>query len=132
MELALNLVWAMLAAVMIRLWVGHAKREGANRLGQCIALALILSILFPVISVTDDLQLLQNPAESDIYNPCTRRDHAVASQYSTCSAGAALPSPVFAGQPFGFLSLPIPSIPALTAVDNPALTAFHDRPPPVA
>ena len=66
MELVLNFVWTMLAALLFGLWLRHAAREGAGRRTQLVALAAIILFLFPAISVTDDLMLAQNPAETDL------------------------------------------------------------------
>src|SRR5579864_800407 len=69
MELTLNLVWAMIAAASYALLfrrlsncdAGNAR--GLSR-GQCIvALTCFLAILFPVISLTDDLHQMQATAE---------------------------------------------------------------------
>ena len=72
MELVLNLAWAFLASIMVGLWLRLAVRTGVNLRMQFVALAVLLLILFPVISVTDDLQVAQNPAEADCL---VRRDH---------------------------------------------------------
>ena len=65
MELTLNLTWLVLTALMCGLWVRYAPLKGASWRAQVVALALVLLILFPVISVTDDLIFAQNPAETD-------------------------------------------------------------------
>jgi hypothetical protein len=69
MELALNLAWAILAAASYallfrrfaiqRMW--HAR--GASQIQSVIALTCVLAILFPVISLTDDLHEMQATAE---------------------------------------------------------------------
>jgi hypothetical protein len=64
MELVLNLVWVLLATVIVRLWICHAPNHCVRKRTQVAALLLLLLVLFPVISVTDDLQAMQNPAES--------------------------------------------------------------------
>jgi hypothetical protein len=132
MELALNLVWACLAVVLLRLWLRYVPREEAIRWAQPIALFMVILILLPVISVTDDLQMAQNPAEADAYYLCTRRDHAVAGPHSIFPVAAVLPIPVFAGISFGHPRYATPSnLPAPTVL-NPALAAIQSRPPPAA
>jgi hypothetical protein len=132
MESALNLVWALLAAAMIRLWMAYAHREGAVRWAQPIALTMSLLILFPAISMTDDLLAAQNPAIADVFVSCQRRDHAVDGQHHDFPASAGLPVPILSELNFSFLrsalgfNLPIPS------VDRLALAPLQSRPPPVA
>ena len=129
MELVLNLAWVLLATLMFYLWPHFAPRTGADRRMQLVALALLILILFPVISVTDDLQAAQNPAETD---SCLRRDHIVRSPHSIFPAVTALPLPVFAELSFGFLRLSAPGSLLAPVVDHPVLTSIQNRPPPVA
>jgi hypothetical protein len=96
---------------------------------QVAALAMLIVILFPVISVTDDLQTIQNPAELDC---CARRNHEVSYPHSIFPAVATLPPPVFAKPSFGFLHFVTPSSFPVPALDNPALAPIQNRPPPVA
>ena len=66
MEFALNLVWLVLATASVSLWGVHTlrgeKRVARNDLRwvSAIALVCILAVVFPVISMTDDLN--SNPA----------------------------------------------------------------------
>jgi len=66
LEFALNLVWLVLAATSLSLWGVYALR-GEEKVGcndlrwvSAIALVCILAVVFPVISMTDDLN--SNPA----------------------------------------------------------------------
>jgi hypothetical protein len=129
MEFILNFAWVLLAAGMLILWLRHACSNKASRGTQVAALAMLLLILFPVISVTDDLQALQNPAETENY---LRRDHATVSPHSIFPEAAALPSFVFSGTCFGFLGRVAPSLRTAPVVDNPAMAAIQNRPPPTA
>jgi hypothetical protein len=69
MELALNLAWALIAAAsyaqlfrfLARGAAGNA--HGPNRAECIIALTCVLAILFPVISLTDDLHEMQATCE---------------------------------------------------------------------
>jgi hypothetical protein len=69
MELTLNLIWAAIAAASYALLFrrlvirdpGNAR--GLNRSQCIIALTCVLAILFPVISLTDDLHEMQATAE---------------------------------------------------------------------
>ena len=133
METGLNLVWALLAALMFCIWLRFAPLTGPNRGDsrrmQFVALAVLILLLFPVISVTDDLQATQNPAEAD---SCQRRDHDCSAPHHIVPAFTALPLPAFAGFSFAYLRLPAPgSLPA-PVVANPSMASIQNRPPPVA
>jgi hypothetical protein len=131
MELALNLAWALLAAVTIGLWTLDARREGASRRVQFFALALILLILLPVISVTDDLLAAQNPAETDAYKVSLRRGHGAAGPHCIFPP-AALPAPVFAGVAVAWPGFAARISTPARAVDSPARASIQSRPPPAA
>jgi hypothetical protein len=129
MELVLNLAWALSAIVIVCSWLRYGPRAGAGRRTQLVALAVLILILFPVISVTDDLQAVQNPAEVD---SCLRRNHVVSNAHSIFPAVASLPLPAFAELPFGFLQLVAPRRLMAPVVDHPGLDSVQNRPPPVA
>jgi hypothetical protein len=128
METTLNLAWVLLAVVLVRLWVRHAPRKGASQRMQVAALAVLILILFPVISVTDDLVAAQNPADVEIY---MRRGHTAGSQHFIFPVVATLPPVVFAGLFFGYQRLAAPSRLPVPTVDNPALAGIQNRPPPI-
>lgn len=65
MELLLNFAWLALALTMVALWLRHSASARTERGMQVVAIVALLLILFPVISVTDDLATAQNPAETD-------------------------------------------------------------------
>lgn len=127
METIFNLAWVLLAAVLVRLWVCNAPRKGASWRTQVAALALLILILFPVISVTDDLIAVQNPAEVEIY---LRRGHTVGSQHNIFPVVAILPPVNFFGPFFDYRHLAAPSHLRIPTVINPALSAIQNRPPP--
>ncbi|MGD0682309.1 MAG: hypothetical protein ABR990_09680 [Terracidiphilus sp.] len=129
MELTLNLVWTVLAVVIMCLWLRFCTRTGADRRMQLVSLAMLIAILLPVISVTDDLQALQNPAELDC---CARRHHVASCSHSMFPAAATLPLPVFAELTFGFLRFAAPNYRPTPLVEIPALASIQNRPPPVA
>jgi hypothetical protein len=131
MELVLNIAWVVLAALMFWLWVRHALCE-CTRQTQLVALAVVILILLPVISVTDDLQMAQNPAEADSYYLCTRRDHVVVSPHSIFPAAVMLPPPVFVDHSLGFLHFAAPDNRPAPLAEIPALALVQNRPPPAA
>ena len=127
METILNLAGALLAGVLVCLWVRYAPRRGASQRTQFAALAMLILILFPVISVTDDLQAAQNPADVEIY---LRRGQTAGGQHSILPAVAILPAVSFAGLFFGYQRLIAPSSLPIPTVENPALTSIQNRPQP--
>jgi hypothetical protein len=129
MESSLNLVWMTMATLMFWLWMRHAASKGGNRRTQLFALAVVVLILLPVISVTDDLMAAQNPAETDC---CQRKDHSASIPHSVFPAIAALPPPVLAELNFSFLRYATPSRVPAPQVDNPAMAPIQNRPPPTA
>ena len=129
MEILLNLSWALLSVLTVCLWMCLESRTGAGRRMSFISLVMLIVILFPVISVSDDLWSIQNPAETDT---CLRRAHEAASAHPTFPCTAALAEPVFAAPRFGFQRFAAPLALRSLAIDNPALNAIKNRPPPAA
>jgi hypothetical protein len=68
-ELALNLIWAVIAVASYAFLFRYlsvratARSRGPSQLQCIIALTCVLAILFPVISLTDDLHEMQATAE---------------------------------------------------------------------
>jgi len=129
MELVLNLAWVLMSALMFCLWLRFAARTGVDRRTQLAALAVLLLILFPVISVTDDLQAVQNPAETDCL---LRRGHGCSTDHTIFPAVANLPLPAIAEPSFGVLRLAAPGHLRAPVFDRPALAPIQNRPPPAA
>ena len=129
MEFVLNFAWVLLAALMFCLWLRFASRTGVSPQLQFVALAVLLLILFPVISVTDDLQAAQNPAEADCL---VRRNHGCATLHTMLPPIAVPALPVVAGPNFGGLRLTILGSLEAAAFDHPALNPIQNRPPPNA
>jgi hypothetical protein len=129
MELFLNLAWALLALVGVCLWLRFLPQHCAHRKTQLVALALLVLVLFPVISVTDDLQAMQNPAEVD---SSQRRDHIVSNAHPALPPIAALPPLLFSEIPLVFLRSAAPGKLPARVFDLPALASIQNRPPPAA
>src|SRR5208337_1050121 len=94
-----------------------------------IALVMLIVVLFPVISVSDDLWSLQNLAETDT---CQRRDHLASCPHSIFPAVAALPLTAPPELTASFQPFVLPFMLPLRAVQNPALESVQNRPPPSA
>jgi ABC-type uncharacterized transport system YnjBCD permease subunit len=130
MELALNLIWSLLALVMVCLWLRQAPRDASQRRAQMIALCVLLIILLPAISMTDDLMAAQNPAEVD---SSLRRDHDYVRPHAIFPAAAAMLQLAFAGVSLDTHHQAVaPSLDSAPAFDPPALAPIQNRPPPAA
>lgn len=129
MEFLLNLAWTLLAFASFCLWMRHEGRKGADRRLAIIALGLLLVILFPVISVSDDLWSIQNPAEAD---SGVRRDQIAPIQHSILPSLVALPASLASTMETPSRRFrKIPKI-RLSPCATPALHPIENRPPPVA
>jgi hypothetical protein len=129
MELVLNLAWMVLAALVCWLWVRYAPRKGPSRHMQIVAMLLIIAILFPAISMTDDLAMAQNAAETDLSQ---RRDHLCAKACSVHLSVADL-TPAFSTETsLDDFHSPLPGNLLAPAVKVPALDSIQNRPPPAA
>ena|SRR5271155_2606064 len=93
MELLLNLIWLVLSVAVMAAWgLFLHKQSGVMRISAAqsyLVLACIMVFLFPVISMTDDVQLMVMCAESngptaDISNSL-KFDHSVAAIPSSSS-----------------------------------------------
>ncbi len=127
MEIFFNLVWIALATVMVWQWRRCARQEGAGRWTQVAAIAMLVLLLFPVISVSDDLRLAQNLTEDEF---SVRRSLSTASDYPLDCAVAILPPNFFEGLPFGLLGRIAPLRRSIFVVGVPALSSIQNRPPP--
>ncbi len=95
-----------------------------------VALAVVILILLPAISMTDDLVAAQNPAEIDC---CVRRNHDHGtSPHSITPATPAIPLPSFTGISLAFVGMAAPSNLPSPFVENPCLASIQNRPPPAA
>lgn len=130
MELILNLVGVFVAVAMVCLWLRWAPRAGLDRRTQLVALVLLILILFPVISVTDDLLAALSPAETD---SCLRRDQVGSGAHSMFPLAAEVTTALLVDLPFGLLRFAAPgTLPSAAVVKAPALAPIESRPPPTA
>ena len=133
MELTLNLGWVLLTAWMLWVWLRMAARPASERRIQAVALAVVILILLPAISMTDDLVAAQNPAEIDCTSCLARRDHHCSSPHAPVLPGTASP-PVqaYRGPDLAMIGLAAPNQPSGFNVLSPALSSVQNRPPPAA
>ncbi len=131
MELALNLGWAALAVWMVCVWLRRTPSRRQDRRAQMVALAMAILILLPAISMTDDLAAAQCPAVLDL---SVRRSHDQDAHNPHCifPAAASLPSVKFSCLPLQTTGKAALVARILVAVENPALIAIDNRPPPAA
>lgn len=129
MELILNLAWGLLAVASICLWARVERRKGAERRSPVIALLMLIVILFPIISVSDDLWSIQNPAETDTVQ---RRDQLSSPPHSIFPALAAICESVVREMRFGFLKSSPPVISEMLVLTAPVPVKMLNRPPPAA
>ena len=130
MEWFLNVAWALLAVYMIHQWMRLAPRNVAGRRTGLAGLAVLILILLPAISITDDLLAAQKPAV--VVECWLRRDHKVISPHSLLPAIAAPPAQVFDWLSFGAWQAFTPGHSADPLVSSPALAPIQNRPPPTA
>ena len=130
MEMTLNLAWLALAVWMAWAWVRYAPREGrpgsVDRRMQLVALSLVILILLPAISMTDDLTAARNPAEVDT---SIRRDHDWLHPHVLIPVAMALVISLFAGLSLGTIELISRSAPP-AVTSYAALHPIENRPPP--
>jgi hypothetical protein len=129
MELALNLVWLLAATGLFGLWWAQPRRTGSSRMWELLAVATLVTILFPVVSVTDDLLVATSFAETDT---TVRRDCDGIQPHSILSPGDALPESILHPVPLELSAGPV-RIPV--SAFHPVVRSFFDlanRPPPAA
>ena len=69
-ELFFNLVWSVLSLILGFLWIRGLRESRKNparprAIYQLIALSMLILILLPVVSLTDDLHTMAGPVESE-------------------------------------------------------------------
>lgn len=129
MELFLNLAWLLVAGVVVSLWCKGGAKNNPHRRSQLLAVAVLVAILFPVISMSDDLLAVQNTFEADNY---LRRDHLVAPGGNPIQpALAVIAAVLFAGFGLALVRFAAPSRIPVEQPRLPDLTNICNRPPPV-
>lgn len=132
MELTLNLGWAMLSAWMLFAWLRIAPPRSARDLRrQLVAFAVAIWILWPVISVTDDLAIaIQRTAVFDCSVYGLRKNRDICHLHPVVPTAATLPPPAFPGLSVAVSRATAPSPPPTPFVEHPSLASIQNRPPP--
>jgi len=65
MEIVLNIAWLLCSLGLIWFWARSNRSGRIPRKTQMLALAMVVLLLLPVISLSDDLMAMQGPAEAD-------------------------------------------------------------------
>lgn len=107
MEILSNLVWGLVVVVLWGLWLKGLSRGEQGARGkvlllpaigvQLVALAMLSAVLLPVISVTDDLQAANFPAE--VERAGGRNDRHLALDQTTHPLPVALALLIFSFRP---------------------------------
>ena len=130
MELILNFGWAVVAVCMICAWLRLVPAAAQSRRAQLVALAVVVLILLPAISMTDDLIAAQNPAEVVL---SVRRDHDdFVGPHSIVPLNASLPLPAFASLEIADSHLAAPGHLSAPFVESLFAATIQSRPPPHA
>ena len=128
MELVLNLGWVVLVTVMCWLWLRHPARcEGRRRWAQLASLALVLVMMFVVITMYDDMAMAQNPAETSSFQ---REDFSGARSHAMPNPVANFTQPLFSEPSFEASYLGVVGNRLAPALQPPALGSVQNRPPP--
>ena len=127
MEPLFNFVWALVAIAGVGFWFIQGRRNLGSDHSSAVGLALLVVILFPVISVSDDLWSLQNPTETDSFH---RRDYGGGTPHTQPISVSSLPETFGSELLFSSWWIGIAHAVASPTVDNPALRPVENRPPP--
>jgi len=135
LEVLFNLLWLALSVALLGFWLTSQHRwadespRTSTRM-QIMALAVLIVILLPVVSLTDDLQACTAPAEVE---HLARRDlqwHAGSSVHTASVVVAAL---ISFQRAFGLQTLSHPALSVeIVSLDKRCLCVVGNRPPPGA
>jgi hypothetical protein len=129
-EIILNIAWAICSIGLIWFWTQNNASNLVPLRTQILALAMIVLLLLPVISLSDDLIAMQGPAEADT---CLRKAlHSNEIHPSAIPASFALPEDVVAALSLSWFSQDV--LQAYRPTPPPAFLnrSLDSRPPPHA
>jgi hypothetical protein len=129
-EIALNLAWALCSLTMVWYWMRTNASNPAPRGVQAMALGMVVLLLLPVISLSDDLMAMQGPAETDT---CVRRAlHPNEGHPPVVPVSFATPEQVFAAMPISGYSQMVIQAARLAPAPRILNRSLDRRPPPQA
>ena len=127
MEALLNSIWALVAFATLCLWLRLDCRDQGERRRSLVALCLLVVILFPVISVSDDIWSMQNPAEE---SGLQRKDRLTGVPQAAPTLLAVLPMFAVPQQAMVVLGFCEPVLRSKSRIAVPAVDSIETRPPP--
>jgi hypothetical protein len=127
MEITLNLAWMMCSLLLIGFWLRNTASNPVPRKMQFLALAMVVMMLLPVISLSDDLMAMQGPSETDI--SVRRALHPGEGHPSLVPIALASPEQIFTALTWSGYSL-VAAKKERLAPSVSALTRSLDRRPP--
>ena len=129
-EIILNLAWALCSLGLIWFWRRAGVSDSDSPKTQVLALAMVVLLLLPVISVSDDLMAMQGPAETDT---CLRRAlHAGEGHPSVIPRSMAMPEPLFTALSIHRLSQNVVQTYRVAPSPTLLVQSLDSRPPPQA
>src|ERR1700722_3813221 len=130
MEITLNLAWALCSLALIWFWARSAASGGVPRGMQILALAMVVLLLLPVISLSDDLMAIQGPAETD--TSMRRALHPDEGHPSVVPVAFAMPERMFADLPLSGYRQVAVQVERLAPAPPILNRSLDRRPPPQA
>jgi hypothetical protein len=130
MEILLNITWMVCSLALVGFWTRYAASKSGSRCTQALALSMVVLLLLPVISLSDDRVAMQGLAESD--GNVRRALHPGDSHLSPTSDASALPAPVFSNLFFRQYSQDLLHLDREPAHSSVIARSLDSRPPPRA
>jgi hypothetical protein len=130
MEVILNFAWALCSLGLVWFWTRNTEPSSISRGKQALALAMVVLLLLPVISLSDDLMAMQGPAESDTY--LRRALHSGDSHPSAFATSFALPEQIISALALTGYSQELLEDDSPTNLTDSLPHSLQSRPPPQA
>ena len=128
MEIILNIAWALFSTGLILFWIRDMRSHPERRGIQIVALAMVVLLLLPVISLSDDLMAMQGPAEAA--SSLLRAMHSDESHPSVVPATLAMPEQIVASPLVSAWSQEALQPQGVTTNASFFAAALDSRPPP--
>jgi len=130
MEIILNIAWALCSLGLIWIWTRSMASNPVSRKTQILALAMVVLVLLPVISLSDDLMAMQAPAESD--TSLRRALHSDHTHFPAVATSFALPEQAVTSLSLIWHSQEVPGHYGFTPPTVFLSRCLDSRPPPQA